>query len=128
MVSIPAFTDGFIVLPEPVQHAYSSFPLEVKYHRVKVTMKEQHAVTDIDQEFHNPTHRALSGEYVFPVPKNAAIRKFSVLLGGREVRAELLDARQARDLYIKILKQQHEPALLEYDGMNLYWARMCVSY
>lgn len=127
LVTFPAFTDGFIVLPEPVKQVYSSSTLEVKYHYVKITIKGQHTVTVIDQEFHNPTHLVLSGEHVVPVPKYAAIKKFSVLLGGHVVRVELLDVRQARDLYIKILKQQCELALLEYDGMNLYRARMCVS-
>ena len=62
-----ALADGLIVVPSTID-TVSSFPLEVRYHHVEVTIKNQTALTMVDQEFYNPTGRRLEGTYLFPSP------------------------------------------------------------
>ncbi len=121
------FADGFIVIkhpPRPRPVATTPFPLEVKYHHVDVKIREQAAVTYIDQEFYNPTQSRLEGYYLFPIPKGAIIKKFSMFVNGKETEAELLDAKKARKIYEDIVRQQRDPALLEYQDRDLFKARI----
>jgi Ca-activated chloride channel family protein len=123
-----AFGDGFIVVPRPPVHPVSvapgPFPLEVKYHHVKVAIRDRTAVTSIDQVFYNPHNQNLEGEYIFPVPKGAVINNFSMDIDGKEMRAELLDAAKARRIYEEIVRQIRDPALLEYQGTNIFRLRI----
>ncbi len=122
-----AFGDGFIVVPgpdHPVSLPGGAFPLEVRYHHVTVDIRDRTALTTIDQVFYNPGGRALEGEYIFPVPKGAVIKNFSLYIDGREMRAEMLDAAKARTIYEDIVRQIRDPALLEYRGADLFHVRI----
>lgn len=132
--------DGFIIVPHggkifppprprprpilPPPPHFDPFPLEVVYHRVKVGIQDQVAVTYIDQEFYNPTHRRLEGYYIFPIPRGAVMKKFSMFIDGKETQAELLDAKKARKIYEDIVRRHRDPALLEYMGEGLFKARI----
>jgi len=110
--------------PVPPPRPYTFAPLEVMYHRVDVKVRDQVAVTSVDQEFHNPNDRTLEGTYVFPVPKGAQIDKFSMDIDGRSVDAELLAADKARKIYEDIVRQHRDPALLEYAGREMFKVRI----
>ncbi|MBN2401224.1 MAG: VWA domain-containing protein [Spirochaetes bacterium] len=119
------FADGFIVVPEPPRNIIrTAFPLEVKYHRVNADLNDQGAVTYIDQEFYNPTGARLEGFYIFPVPENAVIKKFTMFINGTETEAELLDAKKASRIYEDIVRKSLDPALLEYQGRGIFKVRI----
>ncbi len=137
--SLSVYSDGFIVIPHgghiiapprphprpiPPPPIYTPFPLEVHFHRVKVDINGQVAVTAIDQEFYNPTHWRLEGYYLFPIPRDAVIKKFSMTIDGKETEAELLDAKKARKIYEDIVRRQRDPALLEYSEMGVFKVRI----
>jgi len=132
----PLYSDGFIMVPQggkifppprprPLPPPLPTpFPLEVVYHHVNVEINGQVAVTDIDQEFYNPTGIRLEGYYIFPMPAQAIIKKFSMYVNGKEMEAELLDAKKAAKIYNDIVRRQKDPALLEYMGNGLFKARI----
>ncbi len=99
-------------------------PLEVSLTKVDVKIKDQIAVTSIDQEFYNPNPRQLEGTFLFPVPKGAQINKFSMEINGKPVEAELLAADKARGIYEDIVRKLKDPALLEYSGRDLFKVRI----
>ena len=117
------FADGFIVIPRP-HPLPNPFPLEVVYHNVDVRIDGQSAVTKIDQSFYNPSHHQLEGFYIFPVPKGAVISNFTMVINGKESKAELLDADKARKIYEDIVRQMRDPALLEYSEQNIFKLRI----
>ena len=123
LFAAPLIGDGFIVIPHP-PHPTAHFPLAVRYHHVSVSVKDAVATTTVDQEFFNPNPVRLEGLYLFPIPANAAIRKFSMWIDGRETAAELLDAAKARSIYEDIVRRLKDPALLEYDGRGLFKVRI----
>src|SRR5450432_912431 len=97
--------DGLIVISNPptvVRGHFSFAPLEVVYHKVECAIKDQVAVTTVDQQFYNPNGAVLEGEYIFPVPLNAQINKFAMDIDGKSVEAELLPAEKARTIYNEI--------------------------
>ena len=84
----PALADGIIIIdppicvgglpcptpPRPCRVApCPPFPiadqLEIKYHRVTVSIENQVAITKVDQVFYNPNTYEAQGTYIFPIPK-----------------------------------------------------------
>jgi Ca-activated chloride channel family protein len=122
----PALADGLIVVPPHPRESphLRNVPLWVRSHQVTVEVKGRVAVTDVDQVFVNPNPRALEGTYVFPLPKGAAIDRFSMWIDGKEMTAELLDATKAREIYEGIVREMRDPALLEYAEQGLFKARI----
>ena len=121
------FGDGFIIItppPRPRPVRISPFLLDVRYHHVDVRINGQTAQTFIDQVFYNPSPRRVEGTYLFPVPKGAVIKKFSMFIDGKEYPAELLSAEKARKIYEDIVRKQLDPALLEYQGTGLFKVRI----
>src|SRR5437879_11607730 len=70
-------------------------PLAMVHHRVKVTIEDQVAITQIEQVFRNHTDRRLEATYIFPIPKGASVNKFSMSVNGKDVGGELLKADEA---------------------------------
>src|SRR5947209_8824019 len=67
-------------------------PLAMLNHRVQIAVDDQVAVTNVEQTFRNHTPRQLEATYIFPVPKGAAVNKFTMWVDGKEVKGELLEA------------------------------------
>lgn len=117
------FADGLIIIPRP-EPLPTPYPLEVLYHHIEVKINGKIAETFIDQEFFNPSNLRLEGYYIFPIPKNAVIKDFSMDINGKMVSAELLDANKARQIYEDIVRQIKDPALLEYTGQGIFKVRI----
>jgi Ca-activated chloride channel family protein len=120
LAATPAFADG-IIIPEPPICIDCPVPpppepvwLTIKYHRVNVTIKDQVAITHVDQVFVNESDWQIEGTYVFPLPVDAAISDFAMWVDGQKFEGELLDRDQARRIYEDIVRQRRDPALLEY--------------
>jgi Ca-activated chloride channel family protein len=125
--STAARGDGFIVINTPVTVPpghFSFAPLEVSFHHVTVDVKDQVAVTSVDQEFVNPNSQRLEGTYLFPLPPGAHIDKFSMDINGKMQEAELLPADKARSIYEDIVRRYRDPALLEYVGRDTFKVRI----
>jgi Ca-activated chloride channel family protein len=99
-------------------------PLAMLNHNVQVSIEDQVAVTKIEQTFRNHTDRQLEATYIFPVPKGASVRKFSMWVDGKEVPGELVEADKARKIYTDIVQRTLDPGLLEYMGNNLLKLRV----
>ena len=94
-------------------------PLAMLNHQVTIAIDDQVAVTRVEQTFRNHTDRQLEATYVFPVPKGASVRKFSMWVNGKEVPGELVEAAKARQIYTAIVQRTLDPGLLEYMGNDL---------
>lgn len=98
--------------------------LELVTHQVDVTISDQFAATRIQQGFRNPTSRRLEGTFLFPVPRGAQLKSFTMEINGKPVEAELLAAGKARKIYEDIVRRQRDPALLEFVEQDLYKVRI----
>jgi Ca-activated chloride channel family protein len=115
----PGLAQGLLV---PVEKAVP--PLALLRHEVRVKIDGQVARTRVEQVFRNHTDRQLEATYIFPVPKGASVRKFSMWVGGKEVRGELVEAAKARSIYEGIVRRTQDPGLLEYLGQDLLRLRV----
>jgi Ca-activated chloride channel family protein len=114
-----AWADGFIIPMPPHPDRPSPPNLSIKYHHVDIKIDNQMAETTVDQSFINNYHRDIEGTYIFPIPEDASISKFSMFVGGEEIKGKILDKDEAKKIYQDIVRQRKDPALLEYfkDGM-----------
>ena len=61
---------------------------------------------------------------MFPVPQGAKIEKFEMEVNGKMTEAELLDAKKAKQIYEKIVREARDPALMEYSDHGMYKIRI----
>ncbi|MFW6286812.1 MAG: VIT domain-containing protein [Candidatus Sumerlaeota bacterium] len=92
--------------------------------KIEIKIDDQVARTHIDQSFRNPNSRRVEGTYLFPLPANAAVKDLSLHIDGKPMKAEVLDADKAREIYEGIVRRQRDPALLEYVGRDLVKLRI----
>jgi Ca-activated chloride channel family protein len=116
--------DGFIIPMPP--RPREPFPpnLSIKYHHVDIEIDNQAAQTKVDQVFVNNFHQDLEGTYIFPIPEEASISRFSMFIGGEEIKGEILDRQEARRIYEDIVRRRKDPALLEYFKDGMFKARV----
>lgn len=88
-------------------------PLGIVYQRVNVAIRDQAALTRIEQEFRNPTSQPLEAIYLFPIPSGASVQDFAMWIDGKRTQAELVEATQARQIYTDIVRRMRDPGLLE---------------
>lgn len=99
-------------------------PILLKEHTVRVSIRDNLAETTIEQLFVNESPIALEAEYWFPVPRDAAVSGLTMTVDDRTVEAKLLPADEARRIYESFVRQQRDPALLEFVGHNLLRLRV----
>src|SRR5512146_585778 len=62
--------------PETCPPVLPMSQLAIRYHHVTVKIKDQVAVTHVDQVFYNPNQWTIEGVYIFPIPVDAAVTSF----------------------------------------------------
>lgn len=91
---------------------------------VEVVVGGPIATTRVRQLFRNPSEWALEGEYLFPLPPDAAIQDMDMTVDGNKLEGELMSADQAREIYEEIVRRRLDPALLEWLGSGLFRTRI----
>ncbi len=120
--AVPA-NSMIIVTPRDGQ-SFPTSPVQLLEQRIDVKLTDRAAEVSVECVYHNTFDRDLEGEWIFPLPPEAAVDKFSMFVGGEEIKAELLDAATARNIYESIVAQMRDPALLEYVDRQLLRARI----
>jgi Ca-activated chloride channel family protein len=120
--SVPA--DSMIIVTPRDGQSFPRSPVQLVEQKIDVTLTDRAAEVSVECVYHNSTNMILEGEWIFPLPPEAAVDKFSMFVGGEEIKAELLDAVTARTIYENIVRQTKDPALLEYIDRQLLRARI----
>ena len=120
--SVPAY--GLIIVTPRDGQSFPRSPVQLVEQKLDVTLTDRAAEVSVECVYHNSTNRDLEGEWIFPLPPEAAVDRFSMFVGGEEIKAELLDAATARSIYERIVAQTRDPALLEYVDRQLLRARI----
>ena len=99
-------------------------PLRVTAHSVDATVRDQIALTTVQQTFRNETNRRLEATYVFPLPENAELTNFEMSFNGKMVEGKVLPAEEAARIYESIVRQSKDPGLIEFIGRRLLQMRV----
>lgn len=94
-------------------------PLAMVSHEVTIAIQDQAAETFVEQTFRNHTNQVLEANYVFPAPKGASVRGFSMMVNGVKVDGKLVDGAEARQLCSDCARRTQDPGLIDYLGNEL---------
>jgi Ca-activated chloride channel family protein len=100
-------------VPEPAVY-------KIKELAVQVRLVDQVAQVQVAQSFVNTGTVPLEVSFIFPLPYDGAVDRLTLMVDGKEIPAQLLDAAAARSLYETIVRKNRDPALLEWLGTGLF--------
>ncbi len=95
-----------------------------KSSNVKVELADRVLLYEITETYVNRGGRIGEADYMFPLPKGAALQDLKLSINGEMVSGETMNAGDARQIYEQIVRQQRDPALLEWMGYGLLRARI----
>ncbi len=107
--SSPIRADGMIIPTE-----FNTDYLVVRRHRVTVDIRDNHAVTRVEQEFYNPHSFPVSGRYLFPVPPEAMLSHFQATVDGISRPVTRQEPAVTNALLFDAVAQRRDPTLLQY--------------
>lgn len=91
---------------------------------VRVELVDRVLRYEITETFVNRGGRVGEADFMFPLPKGAALQDLKLEINGEMVAGETMNANQARQIYEEIVRRQRDPALLEWMGYGLLRARI----
>ena len=110
--------------PIPPRPIHRFLPLELKEVKIAAKIRDQVAQTTLEQTFYNPSSRRVEGTYIFPIPENAEIESFKMEINGNMTKGEILNAKKAKEIYEKIVRESKDPALMEYSDKAIFKIRI----
>ncbi|MBQ9798463.1 MAG: VWA domain-containing protein [Thermoguttaceae bacterium] len=125
--SQPVFSQGFLTdlrIPAPSVPSPPRPELRdsIRLESLSVDAEIENSVAQVivSQTFNNIGSSTLEASFVFPIPYDGAVDSLTFLVEGKEFAGKLLDAAEARERYEAIVRQNRDPALLEWIGTGLY--------
>lgn len=104
-------------IPRPIPIPTASF--EISRVDVQAVVRQQSARVRISNVLKNPGGGTIEASFLFPLPDDAVVGSLTLLVDGRELTGEVLEAAEARRIYEATVRRQQDPALLEYAGRRL---------
>ena len=83
---------------------------------IDASVKDQVAEVQLAQVFRNCSNQQLEVSYIFPVPPDAVINQFTLMIDGKEVPARIYTKEEANRIYESIVRTRKDPAILQYMG------------
>src|ERR1051325_8457089 len=91
---------------------------------VRVRLTDRVLRYDVEERFTNRWNVVGEADYVFPLPKNAALQDLQLEINGELVSGETFGSDEARRMYEEIVRRQRDPALVEWMGYGMLRARI----
>ena len=89
---LPGTAQGIIIGPDARPAA-----LTLRSHRVEATLQEHLAVVTVEHTFVNPGAVTVEGTFLFPLPPEAHVSRFSMTVNGQEMQGRRLVVNEARE-------------------------------
>jgi Ca-activated chloride channel family protein len=105
------------VIPWP--HRDGLKPITLSSQTLDIKIRDQAADVTMNAVFQNQNDMELEGMFFMNLPASAQVSRLSMTVNGKEMQAELLDSRKAREIYDKIVNARRDPALLEMVGQQM---------
>jgi len=94
--------------------------LPLKHTDVKGQISGYIATVEVTQQFQNPYDDKIEAVYVFPLPQNAAINEFIMVIGKRKIRGIIRERKEAERIYKEARRQGHVASLLTQERPNIF--------
>ncbi len=119
---------GLIITPWPPMPHPRPMPLPpapprgefvLKSISVEGTIKDLVGQIQMTQVVQNVGHGDMEAVFLFPVPPEAVIDRYTLMVDGKEFPAKVYTKEEARRIYEDIVRSRRDPALLEYMGWGM---------
>ena len=95
-------------------------PLPLKHTDVKSRVCGYIATVEVVQQFQNPFSEKIEAVYVFPLPQNAAVNEFIMVVGQRRIRGIIRERQEAERIYQEARRQGYVASLLTQERPNIF--------
>ncbi len=95
-------------------------PLPLKHTDVKGRVSGYIATVEVTQQFQNPFSEKIEAVYVFPLPENAAVNEFIMVIGERRIRGIIREREEAEQIYREARRQGYVASLLTQERPNIF--------
>ncbi len=95
-------------------------PLPLKHTDVKGQISGYIATVEVTQQFENPYSEKIEAVYVFPLPQNAAVNEFIMVIGERKIRGIIRERQEAEQIYAEARRQGYVASLLTQERPNIF--------
>jgi Ca-activated chloride channel family protein len=95
-------------------------PLPLKHTDVKAWISGYIATVEVTQQYHNPYDAKIEAVYVFPLPHNAAVNEFLMVIGDRRIRGIIREREEAERIYEEAKRQGYVASLLTQERPNVF--------
>ncbi|HNR63416.1 MAG TPA: VIT domain-containing protein [Thermotogota bacterium] len=99
-------------------------PVSMLEHLVHIDITEDIAKFTIQEVFYNESDETVEVVYLFPIPDQTFVTDFKMTVGGVVYEGAIMEKDEARALYESYVRQQKDPALLEYIDKNMIRIRI----
>jgi Ca-activated chloride channel family protein len=113
---IPGCGAMFTQLPKEEKEV----PLPLKHTAVKAWISAYIATVEVTQQFHNPYDGKVEAVYVFPLPENAAVNEFLMIIGERRIRGLIRERQEAEQIYQEAKRGGYVASLLTQERPNVF--------
>jgi len=101
----PAQAQGWIEIERPRVPVGSPTIIRTES-QVRTTIDGRIARVEVAEQFRNQGGSIAEGSYLYPLPGEAVFQNFSLWMGNQELRGEMMNADQARNIYEEIVRRQ----------------------
>jgi Ca-activated chloride channel family protein len=123
-LAAPLAAQGWIDVERPIRPGPLPGNVVRVSSSVRTVIEGRVARVEVAEQFRNGGGVLAEGTYLYPMPGEAVFTDFSLWMGEREVRGEMMNADQARGIYETIVRRLRDPALLTLEGHGLIRARV----
>jgi Ca-activated chloride channel family protein len=95
-------------------------PLPLKHTDVQATIEGYIATVTVLQQYQNPFDHKIEAIYVFPLPENAAVNEFLMIIGERRIRGIIRERAEAEKIYNEAKAQGYVASLLTEERPNVF--------
>ena len=95
-------------------------PIPLKHTDVKAQVSIYLASVTVKQRYHNPYDSKIEAVYVFPLPDDAAVRDFIMVVGDRTIRGVIRERGEARRIYEQERARGHVASLMTQERDNIF--------
>ncbi|QBF81503.1 marine proteobacterial sortase target protein [Shewanella maritima] len=110
--------DGLVQFGEPhAEQTYYALPLSTS---VDINVTGMVSRVKVVQTFKNPTNHWINGEYVFPLPENAAVDSLLMHVGGNTIVGIIETKKQAKRTFEAAKAQGKQASLMQRHRSNIF--------
>jgi Ca-activated chloride channel family protein len=95
-------------------------PLPLKHTEVRARISGYISSVEVIQQFSNPYSSKIEAVYVFPLPHDAAVNEFIMVIGARRIRGIIREREEAEQIYQEAKRQGYVASLLTEERPNIF--------